>query len=118
MKTSFCLIASCLVLFALKGSAYPTENEDDYTDYSPFGCPFPVLANMTHDVKPVGCSIPCNNGTEKLDDNTPCYVIEQEVHHRMRALVKYGNCPLGVCTEGICKPQNKTEDCYKGKEEE
>ncbi|KAK8788926.1 hypothetical protein V5799_021295 [Amblyomma americanum] len=90
----------------------------EYTDYDPFGCPFPVLANMTDDVKPVGCSILCNNGTEKLDDNTPCYVIEQKVHHKMSPLVRYGNCPLGVCTEGICKPQNKAEDCYKGKEEQ
>nr|A0A023FFB5.2 RecName: Full=Evasin P983; Flags: Precursor [Amblyomma cajennense] len=118
MKASFCVIASCLVVFALKGTAEDTGTEDDF-DYGNTGCPFPVLGNYKSNMtKPVGCKNKCGSGYEVLNDTTPCYVIDQKVFNNMVPLRQYSKCPLGFCENGECKPNDQAEDCYKGREEQ
>ncbi|XP_037508042.1 uncharacterized protein LOC119383828 isoform X1 [Rhipicephalus sanguineus] len=65
----------------------------------------------------VGCSAKCPGGTQYTvsvrQTNVECIAIDIEDAQKMQAFLGYG-CPVGRCqSDGTCKPNGLTVECWK-----
>nr|XP_054929520.1 evasin-1-like [Dermacentor andersoni] len=88
------------------------DSSDDYFDYGPVGCPFPVAENKSGFGTPIACTQDCNNGTETAPNGTRCFTIGEDGFGRMVPDYPYA-CPLGECQNGTCVPNGMNDTCYK-----